>query len=167
MVFKIGDQVVHPQHGVGSVSKLESREFVAGATRPYYEIALPQTTLWVPQELQTSGLRKLALKSEIESCRLLLKSPASPLNEDPRSRQGELVEHLKLGTFKSQCEVVRDLTAYGWHKPLSGTIANFLRVVHDVLCQEWAVVERIQVWEAAQEIDGLLEQGRQKQASSG
>jgi CarD family transcriptional regulator len=162
MLFKVGDRVVHPQHGVGSVAKLEIREFVAGSTRPYYEIALPQTTLWVPLGLPTSGLRKLALKSEINRCRLLLKAPASPLSEDPRTRQAELVSHLKLGTLKSQCEVVRDLTAYGWHKPLSGAIAGFLKIVQEVLYQEWAVVEGIPVWQAAQEISALLEEGKQK-----
>jgi CarD family transcriptional regulator len=165
MLFKVGDRVVHPQHGVGSVSKLEIKEFVAGTTRPYYEVALPQTTLWVPLGIPTSGLRKLALKSEINRCRELLKAPASLLSEDPRVRQAELSEHLKLGTFKSQCEVVRDLTAYGWHKPLSWGLSGFLKIIYDVLCQEWAVVEGIPVWEAAQEIGALLEQGRPKNSS--
>jgi len=165
MMFKVGDRVVHPQHGVGSVSKLEIKEFVAGTTRPYYEIALPQTTLWVPLGLPTSGLRKLALKSEINRCRELLKAPASPLGEDPRTRQADLSTHLKLGTLKSQCEVVRDVTAYGWEKPLTWAIADFLKMAYEVLCQEWAVVEGIPVWQAAQEISALLEQGRQQNSS--
>ena len=165
MMFKVGDRVVHPQHGVGSVSKLEIKEFVAGTTRPYYEIALPQTTLWVPLGIPTSGLRKLALKSEINRCRELLKAPASPLSEDPRVRQAELTSHLKLGTLKAQCEVVRDVTAYGWEKPLTWAIAGFLKIVYEVLCQEWAVVEGIPVWQATQEISALLEQGKQKNSS--
>src|SRR5215208_4403605 len=158
MLFKVGDRVVHPQHGVGSVAKLEIREFVAGTTRPYYEIALPQTTLWVPLGLPTSGLRKLALKSEINRCRELLKAPASPLAEDPRTRQADLSAHLKLGTLKSQCEVVRDVTAYGWDKQLTWAIAGLLKIAYDVLCQEWAVVEGVPVWQAEQEISALLEQ---------
>lgn len=166
MLFKVGDCVVHPQHGVGSVAKLEIREFVAGMTLPYYEVELPQTTLWVPMRLSTSGLRKLALKSEINRCRELLKALASPLSENPRVRQVELTDHLKLATFKSQCEVVRDLTAYSWHKPLSWGLSGFLKIIYDVLCQEWAVVEGIPVWQAAQEIDALLEQGRQKNSLS-
>src|SRR5215208_6360361 len=165
MLFKVGDRVVHPQHGVGSVAKLEIREFVAGTTRPYYEVTLPQTTLWVPLGIPTSGLRKLALKSEINRCRELLKALASPLSEDPRVRQAELTEHLKLGTLKSQCEVVRDLTAYSWQKPLTWGLAGFLKIIYDVLCQEWAVVEGIPVWQATQEIGALLEQGRQKNSS--
>ncbi len=165
MSFKVGDPVVHPHHGLGSVAKLEAREFVAGGMRQYYEIALPETTLWVPLGPSNSGLRKLTVKSEINRCRLLLKSPASPLNENPRERQADLAGHLKLGTFKAQCEVVRDLTAYSWQKPLTGAIAEFLKVVQEVLCQEWAFVEGIPVWQAAQEIGALLEKGRQKNSS--
>jgi CarD family transcriptional regulator len=165
MQFKVGDRVVHPQHGVGSVAKLEIKEFVTGTTRPYYEVALPQTTLWVPLGIPTSGLRKLALKSELNRCRELLKAPASNLSEDPRVRQTELSEHLKLGTLKSQCEVVRDLTAYSWYKPLSWGLADFLKVIYAVLCQEWAVVEEVPVWQATQEIGALLEQGKQKNSS--
>jgi CarD family transcriptional regulator len=161
MLFKVGDRVVHPQHGVGSVAKLEIREFVAGTTRSYYEVELPQTTLWVPLGLPTSGLRKLALKSELNRCRELLKAPASPLSEDARIRQAELADHLKLGTFESQCEAVRDLTAHGWQKPLAWGLSGFLKIIYDVLCQEWAVVEGIPVWQAAQEIGELLEQSRQ------
>jgi len=166
MLFKVGDRVVHPQHGVGSVAKLEIREFVAGTTRPYYEVALPQTTLWVPLGLPTSGLRKLALKSELNRCRELLKAPAAPLSEDPRIRQAELTAHLKQGTFEAQCEVVRDLTAYGWQKPLTWGLTDFLKIIFDVLCQEWAVVEGIPVWQAAQEIGELLEQSRQNNHST-
>ena len=162
MVFKVGDRVVHPQHGVGSVANLEIREFVAGTTRSYYEVALPQTTLWVPLGLPSSGLRKLVLKSELDRCRELLKASASPLSEDPRLRQAELTDHLKQATFESQCEVVRDLTAHGWQKPLTWGLTGFLKIIYDVLCQEWAVVEGIPVWQAAQEIGELLEQSRQK-----
>jgi hypothetical protein len=59
---------------------------------------------------------------------------------------------------------VRDLTAYGWHKSLSGAIAVFLRTTQDVLCQEWAAVEDITLSEAQIEIEALLEKGRQTES---
>ena len=161
MEFKVGDRVVHPRHGLGNVTKLAVRQFVEGEKRPFYEIAFPGSTLWVPLGLSTSGIRKLTVKSEIARCRRLLKSPAAPLNDDPRLRQAELTDHLKEGTLTAHCEVVRDLTARGWHKQLSGAIAVFLKVTRDVLCQEWAAVEGITLAEAAREVESLLEKGRQ------
>jgi len=159
--LEVGDRVVHPQYGVGQVVKLDEREFEPGVMRQYYEISIPGSTLWVPLDLPTFGLRKLTVKSEIARCRKILESPPSPLIEDARLRQSNLAARLKQGTIRAHCEVVRDLSAYGAHKPLSGTIAAFLRVTQEVLSQEWAVVEGITVSEAVFEISLLLEKSRQ------
>ncbi|MGB7875234.1 MAG: CarD family transcriptional regulator [Anaerolineales bacterium] len=160
MVFKVGDRVIHPRHGLGQVTKLAVKQFVEGKKRPFYEIAFPGSTLWVPLSLSTSGIRKLTVKSEITKCRRLLEAPAEPLNVDFRLRQAELNDHLKEGTLTAQCEVVRDLTAQGWQKPLSGAMVVFLKVAKDVLCQEWAAVEGMTTSEAATEIESLLEKGK-------
>ena len=161
MSLKVGDQIIHPRHGLGQVTSLAVKQFVEGEKRPFYEISFPGSTLWVPLNLSSSGIRKLTVKSDIANCRRLLKAPATPLNSDPRLRQPELNNHLKKGTLTARCEVVRDLTASGWQKPLSGSMAAFLKVAQDVLCQEWAAVEGVSLREAASEIESLLETGRQ------
>lgn len=161
MPIEVGDQVIHPRHGLGQVTSLVVKQFVEGEKRPFFEISFPGSTLWVPLNLTTSGIRKLSAKSEIASCRKVLKSPAESLKDDFRLRQLELNDRLKEGTLTARCEVVRDLTAYGWHKPLSGSIAVFLQTALEVLCQEWAAVEGITSAEAANEIQSLLEKGKQ------
>lgn len=161
MDFHVGDQVVHPQHGVGYVAKLENREFEPGTIREYYEIALMNgSTVWVPMDLSISGLRKLTSRSEITRCRKILESRPAPLEEDARYRQAGLAARLKKGTIRTQCEVVRDLYAYGEHRSLNGTIGIFYKAAQDVLCQEWSVVEDIPITIAAQEIERLLEKSR-------
>lgn len=161
LMFEIGDRVVHPQHGVGSIVKLEDREFHPGIIQRYYEISIPGgSTLWVPVDLSNSGLRSLATKREIAECRKILMSRPERLTEDGRIRQSELVAHLKQGTIAAQCEVVRDLSAFVAHKPAYGTIPSFLEAVRGVLSQEWAVVEGITQSEAAFEINSLLEKNR-------
>jgi RNA polymerase-interacting CarD/CdnL/TRCF family regulator len=82
------------------------------------------------------------------------------LVEDGRVRQSALVAHLKQGTLVSQCEVVRDLSAFVAHKPAYGTITAFLESMLRVLCQEWALVEGITISEAMVEITSLLEEGK-------
>ena len=167
MTFEIGDQVVHPQHGVGQVVKLENKEFEIGVVRRYYEISMRAgSTVWAPVDLETVGLRRPAKRSEIARCRKILVSRAAALPEDSRSRQSDLLARLRQGTISTFCEVVRDLYAFGEHKSLYGTIAGFFRVTKDVLCQEWAVVEGITFSEAMQEVDTLLEKGRQGMKTS-
>jgi CarD family transcriptional regulator len=160
-MFKIGDRVVHPQHGVGSVVKLEEREFEPGEARQYYEVSIPGgSTLWVPLDVRTSGLRRLALKSEIAHCRKILELHPVPLDDDSRLRQSNLMARLKDGTITAHCELVRDLYAYGKHKSTYGSVAAFFQVIQQVLCQEWSIVEGISPAEAAAEIEMHLEKSK-------
>jgi CarD family transcriptional regulator len=157
-MFEIGERVVHPQHGVGQVIKLEDREFERGHSIRYYEIDIPGgSTVWVPVEQSRSGLRKLASKNDLDQCREILKAPPLPLTDDGRVRQSALVDHLRQGTIAAQCEVVRDLSAFVAHKPAYGTIPAFLEAMLRVLSQEWAIVEEITVPDAMFEISTLLE----------
>ena len=160
-MFKIGDTVVHPQHGVGSVVRMEDRSFEPGVTRRYYELSIPDgSTVWVPVDLPSSGLRQLAEKRDLARCRKILEAHPSPLAEDGRFRQSALAARLRQGTLAVQCEVVRDLYAYSAHKPINGPIAAFLQAMRGVLCQEWALVEGITLPAATEEISVLLEKSR-------
>jgi CarD family transcriptional regulator len=157
-MFAIGERVVHPQHGVGQIVKLEDREFERGEPRKYYEIHIPGgSTVWVPVDLSNSGLRRVADKRELAHCREILQARPLPLTEDGRVRQATLVAHLKQGTMAAHCEVVRDLSAFVAHKPAYGTITAFLEAMLSVLCQEWALVEGVTTSEAMSEISSLLE----------
>lgn len=161
MTFAIGDTVVHPQHGVGKIVNVEERQFEAGVMRRYYEVSIQgNSIIWVPLEPPTYGLRKLAARSEIARCRQVLASRPSPLGGDARTRQAELLNRLKQGTIRTQCEVVRDLYAFGEHKSLYGSIAGFFRQTQNVLCQEWSIVEGVPLSEAVQEVNSLLDKSR-------
>ena len=158
MKFDIGDKVVHPQHGVGYVSDVEEKQF-ENNSRMYYVVLIPDTTLWVPVDLHTSGLRKLSDRSDLDHCRLALQSVPHTLKPG-RDLLASLADQIKNGSIVIQSEVVRDLKAYGWRKPLYGPIAEFQGRIYDVLCQEWAVVEGISNVDATQEINLLLKKSR-------
>ena len=125
------------------------------------------STVWVPVDIKTLGLRKPAARTEIAHCREILLARAAPLIDEARTRHANLASRLKQGTITTFCEVVRDLYAYGEHKSLYGTIAGFYKVTKDVLCQEWAIVEGITYLDAVQEVDVLLTRGRETMKTVG
>ncbi len=160
-MFKAGQRVVHPRYGVGRITRLEDRSFEPGVARRYYEIAIEDGgTVWVPVESDSTGLRRLAAKSEISNCRRILRSQPARLTADARAFQAEASAHLKRGTIAAQCEVVRDVSAYTVHNRVSGQLAVLLKAAQDVLCQEWAVVEGVSVPQAQAEVESLLAKGR-------
>jgi RNA polymerase-interacting CarD/CdnL/TRCF family regulator len=63
---------------------------------------------------------------------------------------------LKQGSFQIICEVVRDLTAWGWRKPLGRTDTELLKKTQQSLYQEWAPAAGISTSEASKEIASLL-----------
>ncbi len=165
MLFKVGDWVVHPQHGVGQVVKLERKDFGSPPGQLYYEIAISQgTTLWVTAEAPPEELRGLTAKADLPRYRAVLQSSPALLNKDYHQRRAELRERLRDGTFQTRCEVVRDLTAFGRQKRLSEPDAALLRSTREGLCQEWAEVEAVTVAQATQEVEALLRSVKQGQA---
>jgi RNA polymerase-interacting CarD/CdnL/TRCF family regulator len=161
-VFKVGDDVVHPAHGVGQIVKLGEMQFVEAEARMYFEIATHRGTVWVPVDAYAAcGLRLLTDKGDLSRYRDVLKSRPAVLDKDHRKRQFDLAEQLKRGSFQILCEVVRDLSARGWRRPLSEADSAALRKARDRLCQEWAASQGVSIAEATQEIESLLFEARQ------
>jgi CarD family transcriptional regulator len=159
MRFSANDWLVHPQHGVGRVVRLETRQFGPGTRQEYYEIAITTGTVWVPVEAPPSGLRKLTPKGDLGRYRGVLRSRPTPLVADLKQRRIILFERLKESSFQSRCELVRDLTAHSRCKPLNESSDKLLRSARLLLCAEWAAAEGLSVGEATCEVDSLLLEG--------
>ena len=157
MGLQVGDSVVHPIHGVGHIVHVGNKMFTGTETRLYYQVVTDKTTVWIPAEsFEKIGMRQLPPKRDLASYRTLLKTLPVSFDTNHSKRRIELAERLKLGSFQSLCEMVRDLTALGWNKPLSNADAVSLRRAHDRLCREWSAADNIPVEQAGNEIDALL-----------
>lgn len=167
MAFKANEQAVHPRHGIVRIVKQEARTFGGGPERQYYELEIPTGTVWVQVEDSASGLRQLISKGELAKYRKLLASAPVPLASDYRQRQAELALRQKDGSFEARCELVRDLTACTWQKTLNESFSFMLRSAHQAICAEWAVVAGVSIFEATDEVDALLLEGRKHYEQAG
>lgn len=157
MQFKVGDIVVHLTYGIGRIVEIEEKSFSEKEACLYYKIVLPKRTVWIPVKAEeTSGLRLLTAKSDLDQYRILLKSPPVLLEKNHHRRHLELISRLKQGSFQGVCEVVRDLTAWGRRKPLGQTDTATLQKTRENLYQEWATAAGVSTTEAIKEIDSLL-----------
>jgi len=162
MQFKAGDYVVHPAHGIGQIVRLEERRLAEDVPRLYYVIVADKSTVWVPVNADPAAqLRELTPMREMEQYRSLLKSHPVSLEKDHSKRRLAIAERLRHGSFQSLCEVVRDLTARAWRKPLNEAEAALLLKIRMDLCREWAAANGITLAEAIQEVEALLKEGQQ------
>ena len=158
MPFEIGDQVVHPVYGIGYVTRIEEKQISDEEKRLYYKVEAPKRSLWIPVETQkTMGLREVTAGRDLDRYRALLKSPPISLIKNHHRRHRDLISRLKQGSFQIICEIVRDLTAWGWRKPLGPTDQATLRKTRESLCQEWAIAAGVSKAEADKEVESLLE----------
>lgn len=164
MQFAIGDQVVHPLHGVGTVKALSAQRFGTGVTRQYYEVVTDGPTLWVPIDADgLTVLRGIASRHTLNECRHLLSSRPVPLDANHRLRQVEIAARLKGGLLPALCEMVRDLRARSSRAPLPATEDRVLRRIYKALSDEWAAAEGVSGRVALKEIETLLQESRESQ----
>lgn len=161
MQFEAGDYAVHPTHGVGHIERLEERQFAETDTCLYYVLSIEKGTVWVPVQADgTTALRPVTSKQQLSQYRGLLKGQPTELDRDRNKRRLAILERLKLGSFGVLCEVVRDLSATGWHRTISEGDSALLLKVRQNLWSEWAAAAGVSTSEAIEEIDALLQAGR-------
>ena len=163
MQLQIGDHVVHPVHGVGTVKTFSQQQFFSDKARAYYQVAVGSVTIWVPSDEQgTSVLRRVAPKESLDECRRLLKRHPVSLDKDRKIRGAEVARLLKDRMLPALCETVRDLTAHGRQKPLGATENELLKRTFKALCDEWAAADGVTAKTALNEIESLLHEGHWK-----
>lgn len=162
MDFRTGDEVVHPNYGVGNIMRVEERQLAEAETRLYYVLAFGKTTVWLPVDTgAASTLRLVTAPCDLDHYRTLLKSRPVELNSDYKKRRLDINEQLAHGSFQVICEIVRDLTALSWRRTLTGIDASLLSKVRTNLWEEWAASTGQPLPEAIQEVTTLLQAGEQ------
>jgi RNA polymerase-interacting CarD/CdnL/TRCF family regulator len=159
MQFQIGDQVVHPVHGVGTVTTFSTQWFVGAVARPYYQVTHLRATAWVPvDEKGQTVLRRIASKNYLKGCRKLLKSAPVPLSKNRQLRLHTIAHQLEVRSLASLCRIVRDLRAESRQKPLGSIEGGLLHKALQAVCDEWAASEGITSQHALAEIEALLQE---------
>ncbi len=162
MPFKAGDSIVHPTYGVGSIMRLEEKRLAESQPRWYYVVVVDKSTLWVPvDEHNAAGLRAVTPKKELDHYRAVLKSRPGALERDHNKRRLIINERVKQGSFQSLCEVVRDLSAQGWKRPLSEADTALLQRLSHSLYREWAAAADVPLLDATTEVQALLQEAKQ------
>ncbi|MCA1830473.1 MAG: CarD family transcriptional regulator [Actinobacteria bacterium] len=152
--YKVGDQVVYPQHGVATIQKIEDKE-VLGEKQSYLVLELDEgdLTLMVPAaSVEEVGIRNLIGKEQVEEVLGILGKAKVTDGADNWSRRFKAnSEKLRSGDIQQVAEVVRNLSIRDKQKGLSTGERRMLSRARRILAGEIAVALKLDA-EGAEEV---------------
>jgi CarD family transcriptional regulator len=119
--FQIGDSVVYPHHGAGTVVKKESKD-ILGETRDYLTIKILHNdmTVMVPCEnAGKAGLRRIIDDEAVKKVLTVLQDDLSEMPKNWNRRFKHNRDKIKTGDIYELAEVVRNLALREHEKGLS------------------------------------------------
>lgn len=157
MNFHEGEAVMHWQHGLGTVLRLEAMT-LSGEKLLYYVIQIGDMTLWVPDDenLQTR-LRLPTRAAEFQGLMDILSDPGELLPMDRFERKKLLLAWLGDGRAETLFRVIRSLSTYQRDgHPLNEDDRALLKRSKRALLAEWSFSMSIPLARADHELHHLL-----------
>lgn len=137
-MFKVGDKVVYPNHGAGTIIGLETKE-ILGEEKKYFIMQLPigEMKVMIPVEkVDEIGIRRVIDEEEADDVLRLLKGEKSKMSQNWNRRFRANMEKLKTGDIYEVAEVVRNLTIRDHEKGLSTGEKKMLNNSRQILISE-------------------------------
>ncbi len=160
-MFKIGDTVIHPNHGICKVESIQSDEstdakgliYVLKPNKP-----VPgNLRLLIPEEaIKSSGVHYPVNKSKIPSILQILEGEPNDLSEDYARGYDLSKEKIQSGKLNKVAEAARDLEKQKDHKSYS-IKEQLVQSAKKMLIEEIAYAKGIPKYEVEELIDNALE----------
>ena len=137
-MFSVGESIVYPMHGAGTIESIEARE-ISGETCDYYVLLIPQNgiRIMIPCNRATQvGVRSVIKKSEVDGVNETLRGESTEMAKIWNRRYRDNLEKLKTGRITCVAEVVRDLMRVDNEKRLSTGEKKMLSNAKQILISE-------------------------------
>jgi len=172
-LFDVGDKVVYPHHGAGTVVKKETRE-VLGEKREYLTIQILHNdmTVQVPADnAEKVGLRWVIDEKMVEVVVKALTGGSTEMPKNWNRRFKHNRDKMKTGDILELAEVVRNLSLRDHEKGLSTGEKQMFVKAKKILASELMYAKEMDEEEAAEWLDGVLAgvgngNGRKKQSKT-
>ncbi len=157
-MYKVGDKVVYPHHGAGTVVRREKRE-ILGQTREYLTIQILHNdmTVNVPAEnAERVGLRKVIDEEAVTKVVKYLTSGGTEMPKNWNRRFKHNRDKMKTGDIFELAEVVRNLALRDGEKGLSTGEKQMYVKAKKILASELMYAKGMDEDQAAEWLEGVL-----------
>jgi CarD family transcriptional regulator len=168
-LFQVGDKVVYPHHGAGTVVKKESRE-VLGQKREYLTIKILHNDMTVNVPCENAdkvGLRRVIDEEMVEKVLKALTGSGTVMPKNWNRRFKHNRDKMKTGDIFELAEVVRNLSLRDHEKGLSTGEKQMFVKAKKILASELMYAKDMDEDEAAAWLDDVLaDVGSQNKAAA-
>jgi CarD family transcriptional regulator len=158
MTFVIGEKVVYPNQGIGTIENISSRAFGAQFEKFYLlKLLYSSMTVMVPFSNVTNiGLRKITKTNEVSRVLAFLASGTTDCPADWKYRFKENTDKMQGGSLLRVAEVLKSLLVLQEEKPLSFREKKMLDRSRHLLVSELAIAKGVRESEAEALIEKAL-----------
>ena len=160
MTFHIGEKVVYPNQGVGTIENISSRAFGNQPERFYLlRFGANSMTVMIPfSNVENVGLRKVARTQEIHRILLFLAAEEVESSGDWKIRFKENTDKMQSGSLLQVAGVLKSLLVLHAEKPLSFRERRMLDRARQLLVAEISIGRKVGEAQAAALLEAALEQ---------
>lgn len=144
-MFKVGDKIVYPMHGAGTVESIEERE-ILGEKQKYYVMKMPvgDIKVMVPtKNAEMIGVRDVINNETAKSVLDILSSDTTDMSNNWNKRYRDNMEKMKSGDIYEVADVVRNLTFKQKEKGLATGEKKMLNNAKQILISELVLAEAL------------------------
>lgn len=153
-MFNVGDKIVYPMHGAGTIDAIEEKD-ILGEKQNYYIIKMPgEVKVMVPiSKASDIGVRSIIDKAEAGKVLEVLEANETEMSNNWNKRYKENMEKMKSGSIYEVADVVRNLSYKQKEKGLSTGEKKMLNNAKQILVSELVLAEHA----SENEVENLVE----------
>ena len=156
-MFNVGDKIVHPMHGAGTISAIEEKN-IGNETEEYYIISMPgEVKVMVPiAKAEQIGVRNIISEGEVSKVLGILEEDETEMSNNWNKRYRDNMDKMRSGNVYEVADVVRNLSFKQKEKGLSTGEKKMLNNAKQILVSELVLAEHSSKEEIEQLVDNKI-----------
>lgn len=156
-MFNIGDKIVYPMHGAGTIDAIEEKD-ILGEKQAYYIIKMPgEVKVMVPTvKAEEIGVRNIISKENAGKVFEILEENETEMSNNWNKRYRDNMEKMRSGDIYEVADVVRNLSFKQKEKGLSTGEKKMLNNAKQILVSELVLAEHASQEEVETLIDNKI-----------
>lgn len=159
MRFKIGDKIIYPNQGVGTVEDIAVKKLGGSSNTEFYIVRLndSESNVMIPvNNAESVGLRALSNEKVVGELYDILGKKQETTSDDWKVRYKSNSEKMSTGDIREVARVMKALFFLSQEKDLSFREKKMMERAMQLVVSEIAIVEKHDIEEVEQKVEDLL-----------